>query len=133
MKQHHLKAFTLIEVVMYLWLFSLVIGAGVSAVWQIIQSADVTYQHVVLQEEANFLFAKMETTETNLFSLDNSNLQIIRAGQQPLILNSSSISVSNFLLTPEVDTSAVDISFTLTTNLAARQVSQDFSFTKYEY
>lgn len=51
--------FTLIEALVYIALFAIIIGGGMVAVYQIIESTNASYNHVILQEEANFLFRKI--------------------------------------------------------------------------
>lgn len=52
--------FTLIETLVYIVLFAIVIGGGMTATYQIIQATDANYNHVILQDEANFLFRKID-------------------------------------------------------------------------
>ena len=61
-----LTGFTLIESLIYLALFAIIIGGGMSATYQIIEATNSNYNHVVLQEEANFLIRKIEWALTGL-------------------------------------------------------------------
>ena len=56
------SGFTLIESIIYLSLLVIVVGGGVVAAYQVIQGTEATYNHVILQEEANFLFGKIKAT-----------------------------------------------------------------------
>src|SRR4051812_4410040 len=60
---HHKKitngGFTLIETLLYIGLFAIVIGGGMIATYQIIQSTEASKNHIILQEEANFLLRKV--------------------------------------------------------------------------
>ena len=63
------KGFTLIEVVIYLALFSIIIGGGMVAVYGIIQSTDAGNNQIILQEEANFILRKIDWTLTGAISI----------------------------------------------------------------
>ncbi len=120
------KGFTLIETIIYIGLFGVIIGGGLVAAYQIIQATDGAQNHVILQEEANFLLRKIdwaitgatETTDVGrlfsslgiakpisgiltqlTFALDDSNLTLKRDSAPAVVLNSSSIAVSglNFI------------------------------------
>lgn len=112
--------FTLIETLVYIALFTIIIGGGMVAVYQIIESTNASYNHVILQEEANFLFRKINwaltgavtvnvTSGTNpfdtltvskpglslIFTRDSGNNSLtLKKSTGPVIeLNSGSISV----------------------------------------
>jgi len=142
------SGFTLIEVIIYIGLFSVIIGGGMVATYGIIQSTDNGSNHVILQEEANFLLRKVNwaltgaesfTTGSSLsivkdgitlvFDLDSENMRLTKASVTS-ILNSSSISVSNLTFTT-VKTNGITTSFTLTTAQNGRNITQNFSTTKY--
>ena len=53
------RGFTLIETVIYLALFSIIIGGGMVATWHIIEATAAAQNHIMLQEEANFLLRKL--------------------------------------------------------------------------
>ena len=123
MKKSH--GFTLIETIIYLALFAIVIGGGMVATYQIIQATDANYNHVVLQEEANFLLRKidwaltgstdvsvpsssvLESTKNSTvytFNICTTNLTIQTGSgktcsNSPITLNSSNVTVS---LTPSI-------------------------------
>ena len=147
--------FTLIETIVYLALFAMVIGQGMVAAYQIIQATDASSNHLLLQEEANFLLRKITwalngATSLNAsysppvlsvtnngqvltFNMDaNNNLRLARGSGSPVPLNSSSLVVSNlsFLQNPG-GLLGVTFSFTLTTRKNGRAISEDFSITKY--
>jgi len=156
--------FTLIETILYIALFAIVIGGGMVASYQIIQATDANYNHIIVQEEANFLFRKIDwaltgatsicsasgsnlavtkisptscSTAANVlvFDLSGSDIRITRGVATPVILNSSSISVSNLLFVKTLGLNgrpdSVAISFTLTTTQSGRPASQSFSMTRY--
>jgi hypothetical protein len=54
------KGFTLIEALLYIALFAIVIGGGMVAVYQIIESTNRTSDKVMMLEEANFIQRKIE-------------------------------------------------------------------------
>ncbi len=81
------KGFTLIETLLYIGLFAIVIGGGMVAVYQIIQSTDANNNLVIVQEEANFLLRKINwaltgataiTTPTALLKYSDATLQITK-------------------------------------------------------
>ena len=139
------KGFALIEMVVYIGLFSIVIGGGMVATYQIMESTNAGTSHVILQEEANFLLRKINwaltgakianpsgTTlnitkydgTTYVFNLDSGNLML-----NGTPLNSSSISVSELNFSSP-GTNGVKTSFKLTTVQDGREASQTFSTTK---
>jgi prepilin-type N-terminal cleavage/methylation domain-containing protein len=154
------KGFTLIESLIYLALFTIIIGGGLVSVYQIIQSTNANKNHIILQEEANFLFRKMNGVLVGTTSISqptnnsDTDLVIIKNGSNisfhltnasngdltlnGTLLNSESVKVS---LTPTTHLfehvivagkpDAIVIKFTLTTVQNGRNVSQNFSFTKY--
>jgi len=58
--KHPSNGFTLIETLLYIALFAIIIGGGLIAVFQIIQSTDANRNQAILQEEANFLLRKVD-------------------------------------------------------------------------
>ena len=66
--------FTLIEVLVYLALFAVIIGGGMVAVYQIIESTNKTNDKVVIQEDANFLLRKLDWALTGAKPSDISNV-----------------------------------------------------------
>ena len=115
--------FTLIETIIYLALFSIVIGGGMVAAFQVIQSANASNNHIIVQEEGNFLLRKIDWALTGAkficvpasgsgdilvvtqndcfiisslltFDIDSGNLRLQRGNQPQVILNSSSVAVA---------------------------------------
>ena len=79
------EGFTLIETLLYLGLFAIVIGGGMVAAYQIIESTSATYNHVILQEEANFLIRKINWALTGSSilkpsSTSNTDLWVNKGG-----------------------------------------------------
>ncbi len=153
------KGFTLIETIIYIALFAIVIGGGMVATYNIIESTNAGTNHVVLQEEANFLLRKINwaltgatsicstgsklvitkitpvscPTSANLisFDLNGSNIIITKGTSSPVILNSSSITVLALSFALTTIGTGVKTQFTLTTVQNGRKASQIFSTTKY--
>lgn len=116
--------FTLIETLIYLALFAIVIGGGMVALYQIIQSTDAANNKVIVQEEANFLLRKIDWALTGAtaisvpsatslistkkingvaaqltFNLFGTNLTLKQDADPAVVLNSSSVSVSRLSFT----------------------------------
>ena len=157
--QSNKTGFTLIESIIYLALFVIIIGGGMVAVYQIIQSTDTAYNHVILQGEANFLLRKIDwalngatsiitpfdaTPTTNLvvnkdiggsltqltFTLTDGNITLERDSLGANTLNSSSITVDSLYFKQD-PTDSITADFTLTTLQAGKPATQSFSTTKY--
>lgn len=60
------NGFTLIETIIYLALFAIIIGGGMVATWHIIEATAAAQNHIMLQEEANFLLRKLNWALTGL-------------------------------------------------------------------
>ncbi len=155
----HSQGFTLIETLIYLALFAIVIGGGMIAVYQIIQSTDATNNKVIVQEEANFLLRKINwaltgatavsvPSGTNLlvtkpisgtnvvlsFNLTGSNLTLQRDSGTVAVLNSSSLKISAVSFTKTSvsgQPDAIIAAFTLTSALNGRNDTENFTTTKY--
>lgn len=155
------SGFTLIETLLYIALFAIVIGGGMVATYQIIQATDANRNQIILQEEANFIFRKIEwaltgatgicsssgssltvtkiipvscliTANLLVFDLNGSNIRLTRGNALPTTLNSSNILSSNLAFTVSGGIpNGVTTKFTLITVQNGRAASQDFSFTKY--
>jgi hypothetical protein len=150
------KGFTILEMVIYIALFSIIIGGGMTAAYQIISGGYADTNHVILQEEANFLMRKIDWavgdniasilnatrlqatkgSQTFTFNFCNSKDLTIELGSgktcsnSPIILNSSSIKVSGLTFSA-IGTNGIKTAFTLTTSQNGRNASEDFSTTKY--
>ncbi len=152
------RAFTLIETIIYLALFTIIIGGGMVATYQIIESSSDTYHHLELQEEANFLLAKIDwalvgATSVNangsalviskfingistqlLFATNENNLTLQINSAAPEILNASSIGVANVSFTRNAGANGqpdcITTSFDLITIGQENNASENFSFTK---
>ncbi len=150
------KGFTLIETIIYIALFAIIIGGGMVAAYQIIQATEASNNHIILQEEANFLLRKINwalsqpaigfgigssvltvsSSPPLTFDLDCSNPNACNLRLNAIILNSSAVKVSslsfcNTSCVPSITSNGVTTSFTLTTMQNGRPASQGFSTTKY--
>ncbi len=158
--QRKQQGFTLLETVVYLGLFAIVIGGGMIATYEIIQSSGKVSNQAMVSEEANFLLSKINwglsgataisipssttlvatkiinSISTNLtFTLSGSNLTLQRGANTAQILNSSNVTVSNLNFT-NIPASGgipqgVTMSLTITSRGSGGVVSRDFSTTKY--
>lgn len=121
------KGFTLIETLIYLALFSIIIGGFLVTAFQIIQGNDSAQQKAVIEEESNFLLRKIDwalsgvgninippsglsgstlsVTKPGLpvgqnplvFNFNSGNIQLQRGAGASTILNSSNVTISNLL------------------------------------
>lgn len=154
------KGFTLLESIIYIALFSIVIGGGMVATYQIIESSQASYNHVILQEEANFLFRKIDWALTGsliatpavlaqannlvvtkdidgtstqlefILSANTNNLFLKRGLADPNILNSSNLIVNSISFEQNPEKTIIT-NISLTTFQNGRVASQNFSMTKY--
>lgn len=133
------NGFTLIETVIYLALFSIIIGGGMVATFQIIQGAKVAHSRALLWEEGNFLAAKIFWHslygQAGDFTVDGQgDLVFATSGQPSVALNASAVKVSGLVIANKLYAGGlpgIAISFTLETMQYGYHVSQDFSSTKY--
>jgi len=143
--------FTLIETLIYIVLFSVIIGGGMVGAYQIISSSDHTQYKTVLEQDSNFILRKINSSfdnayqvtvlsPTNLlvdkdvdiyFRLKNGNVQINTGGAGYQTLNSSRITISS-LSFEEVSAGDMEgIKTTFTCASIDGKVSQVFTSTKY--
>ncbi|MDP3741157.1 MAG: prepilin-type N-terminal cleavage/methylation domain-containing protein [bacterium] len=151
------KGFTLIETLIYLALFSIIIGGVLVSAYQIIQASTQSQENALVQEEGHFLVAKINwaltgaqtisvptagtssPTDLNVTKFDSSNpVFLVNADQLLLngaILNSNSVKIENVNFT-HTDISPTDdlpaelqADFRVTSKLTGQ--FQDFSTTKY--
>lgn len=148
------SGFTIIETLVYLGLFSIVIGGSMAAAYQVIQATNAGYNHVFLQEEANFLLRKMNwdltgaksfsvTTSPAMLSIEKpgfptltlntneNNIQLTRGTGSPIILNTSSVSVLDVSFETLSGGRGITVSFTLTSTSNGNNATDQFFLTKY--
>jgi len=122
-KQATSTGFTLIETIIYIGLTTLIIGSLLTVVYQIVESTTAVAKKVMLEQEVNFLFQKIKFVLMNnqnintpvlgtsgtilsvnkinslenpfIFDLDSGNIRLKRGLNNPIILNSQNITISN--------------------------------------
>ncbi len=151
------KGFTLIETLIYITLFTIVIGGGMVAAYQIIQAANASQNYIALQEEANFLLRKIDWTMsgvTQICSISTNKLAVTKSyptvctiySESILTITQNSITLAsgNGISVP-LNSSSIIISdasfisagngvtakFTMTSSIDGRNISESFSTTKY--
>ena len=157
--KHKKNGSTLIETLIYLALFSIIIGGVLVSAYQIIEASTQSQENALIQEEGHFLVAKINwalTGATNIsptsatvvditkfgfsdnpITFDGSSdtdLQIsTSAPSSAAILNSNSVKIEgvSFTYTAPVGErpAQLDATFTVTSKLTGQ--SQVFSTTKY--
>jgi type II secretory pathway pseudopilin PulG len=68
-KQNTVSGFVLIEMIIYIALFSIMIGGLIIVAFQLIQSGNKTGSRVVVQEEMNFVLKKIDWLTTGIESI----------------------------------------------------------------
>ncbi len=135
--------FTLIEILVYLCLFSILFGGAVVSAYNLIDGNARSQTEIIIQNEGDFLIAKISwelskvapSTITNYIKLNNGNITIKENGSDQ-ILNNTNVSVSNLNFTESTvsgtTTKVTNFSFTLTSITPnGVSISQDFSSQKY--
>lgn len=84
------KGVTLIELVLYIALFSIIIGGAMVTVFQIVGSSNKLQSKVVLQEESNFLLRKIN------WALNGATSFPVTCGSTPI----SSLTITNSHTSP---------------------------------
>jgi hypothetical protein len=150
------KGFTLIEVLMYVGLFTLLVGTLLGIAYLTIDSTDKINKKIVLQQEADFILRKIDwalsgaesvtvgpkpsnmsvtrfsNPNTVIFS-QNGNFVDINSGLGQMDLNSSNTVVSNLTFIKIQTGSApteIEVNFNLA-NVISPSDSQNFQLTKY--
>jgi type II secretory pathway pseudopilin PulG len=115
------KGFTLLETLIYIALFTLVMGSGIIAAFYVIDSSEKNNQTINTQTEAQFLLKKISwmlaendpgsLTHPYSITLASGIAQISENGGTPVPITSSAITISNFSLT-SVSASPTDPAYT---------------------
>jgi len=151
---------TLIEVMIYLALFTIIIGGSLVSVHQIVESTNKLQSKVVLQEEANFILRKINwaingatlmsavatppslsitnplqppTDSPIVFDLNNGYIRLKKGSDLESNLNSQNVSVSNLVFTytaPDGDKPA-SIKASFTLTEKEKGEKGNFETTKY--
>lgn len=157
------SGFTLIEVVVYLALFSIIIGGAMVSVLQIVESSTSLQSKVVMEEEANFLLRKINwalngattmsvsgdhltltiinpyliTTgaHTFVFDIDSSGgyLRLSKNGATAINLNSQNVKVSNLAFTYSPPSGAKPASVNTHFNLMEKESGDQDDFETTRY
>lgn len=70
-KSKLVSGFTLLEVIIYMALFSIMMGGLITITFQLIQSSEKTYMKGVIEEEINFVFKKIEWALIDAINISN--------------------------------------------------------------
>ena len=154
------KGFTLIEVIVYIGLFVILVGGGLLAAYNIIESNVVNQSRLVVYDEGNFLTSKinwevggssqiqnpqpgtpgstLQLTKLDgssvMLALVGSDLMITRGAASAVPLNNQNVQISNVSFDNQISSTSqlVKTSFTITALADNGKVfSQDFSTAKY--
>lgn len=116
-----MRGFTLIETLIYIALYTLIIGGVVVSVYSIIESSNRNQAKAMLHEEGLFILGKLESSLANadnaltpdpatlsitdnslsssknptVFSVASGNLSVTRGNSPSEILNNSNVTVTN--------------------------------------
>ncbi len=158
MKKHH--GFTLIEVLVYIALFLIMMGGGILTAYNLIESSIRSQAENLVYNEGNFLLSKINWVTTGSTAvtapapgvpgsllgvtkiggstvslmLSGNNMIITYGSSAPIILNNSTIAISNLSFSNQTSSASQSIgsSFTVTTLTGDGKVfSKDFSTVKY--
>ena len=151
--------FTLLEVLLYLGLFAIVIGGLLTSTMMIFLGNDRTQTKIMVQEEMDFLLAKINATAIGAasisqpasgaegstlvvtksgtpitFTLNAGSIQMQKGVGTPLTLNNSNITVSSLVFKHEGTGSnpeSATVVFTLAAMTNGRVYAETASTTKY--
>ena len=151
-KPHSVAGFTLIEILIYIGLFTLIIGGLLFVIYGMIQGSSRLQGKVVIEEEAAFLLRKLDWALTGasdvsvpsadrleitkpaeglVFTLEDGSLMLARNGGGAVRLNTESVNIPTLTFTeiPAEDSrpAAVTAEFTIT----YFSESKTFETTKY--
>lgn len=66
---NHQKGFTLLEMMIYVALFSLIMIGSLITAWELIRTSQMTSERVTIEEEGNFVMRKMSWALTGVSSI----------------------------------------------------------------
>ncbi len=126
------RGFTLIETLIYIALFALLIGGGISSAFSLIASSDRIGTQAMLEEEGNFLLAKigwaLEQPDTGVEVNAEGEIVLVHGAMPPTVLSNTNVEVENFSVTP------TSYSFMLRTRMGSGQeITEEFTRARYEY
>ena len=162
MRKKHFKTnrgFTLIEMLVYLALFGILMSGVVITAYGIFESGNRNSAKIMMQEEGNFLMAKIgwalssissinspsvssSSSTLSVLRVDATTIEIKQSGKDITMtrggitqtLNNSNVSITNLLFnyTQNTDTEWVTTSFTLETHTSdGKIISQKFQSSRY--
>ncbi len=118
------RGITLIETLIYIALFALLIGGGVSSAYTLIESSDKIGVRAMMEEEGNFLLAKIAWVLEEGMQAEVVDGEMILNG---VVLSNINVEVQDFILTSE------EYSFTLLSRTGGGQeLKETFRNTRYE-
>lgn len=110
--KNNLRGFTLIEVVIYLALFSIIMGGLLVTVYQLAQSAETLQTKSIKDEEMNFVLKKLDWALTGAKS---STVSITNSNAQLTFTRTDQIITINLSGTNDIEMSVAGTTQTLTT------------------
>jgi type II secretory pathway pseudopilin PulG len=143
------KAFTLIETLVYLGLFTILMGGILTAAFNVFESINRDQTKITIQEEGNFLLAKINKalSEARSFNAAGNQLSVERWDGSDVTfslsgtdlnsseggaLNNSNVRISNLNFAHSTDPERITAEFTISaTTPNSMTVSQDFFTVKY--
>ncbi|TSC82286.1 MAG: hypothetical protein G01um101420_450 [Parcubacteria group bacterium Gr01-1014_20] len=151
------QGYTLIEIIIYMALFSFVIGGFLLTTYSIIESSGHLQSRAIIDEEGTFLLRKIDwalngatqvvipctntLTITNptlpplenplLFTFSSPNITLARGGGSPVRVNSDSIAVTNLLFTCTAPSAGKPAKVQALFTLSSLGRSLEFDSTKY--
>ena len=148
-KIRFLTGFTLIEVLIYIVLISIIIGGSLIVVYQILETNKGVYNKIMIEQEANFLLQKIRWAMTGVsiintpavgatssllsvnkinfsqnpivIDLNSNNMRLKRGSAQTYILNSQNISVGNLVFQRFAASSSIPESIKINLTVSQRQ------------
>jgi type II secretory pathway pseudopilin PulG len=132
-KQKNTVGFTLIEMLVYLGIFSILMGGIITIAYSVFDSSDHDQTKIMLQEEGNFLAAKINWALSGIqainsplasqsgsilsvnkwdvsgipititIGLSGTDIDLSRASNPPIILNASGVEVKNLVFVHNYD------------------------------
>jgi len=157
---HTRNGFTLIEVVIYLGIFTILVGGGILAAYNLIESNVRSQTETEVYDEGNFLLSKinwaitgttaitapvpgtpggvLQVTKTDgtsvTLELAGTDMVVAYGNASPITLNNSSVKVSNLSFNNQVSSTSQSILTGLTVTATTddgKSFSQDFTTSKY--
>ncbi len=144
-----MKGFTLIEVLIYIALISIIIGGSLTVVYQILETNSSVYNKIIIEQEANFLLQKirwamtgvsainspavgatssaLSVDKTNfsenpvIVDLSSSTARMKRGSGQPAVLNNQNVAVENLVFQHLASSSSIPEAIKINITINERQ------------